>query len=1024
MPVLSIVIPVYNSAPYLRQCLDSVRTQSFQDWEAICVDDGSDDGSDEIIKEYCSQDPRFNYIRGESRGAGAARNLGVRKAAGRFVHFLDSDDWIVPDAYSIIIRKMEMSGVDVCVFQKYSYDNNTGIATVSIRSFDTNDYVTNFNSNPSFFIHSPVVPWNKITKRRVIIDNDLRYDEIVCANDRSFYFSLLQVADSIMVTKDILLYYRMNNKKSLVGTTRLVNFDAHFKAYRSTMAAYEGSSDRMKAMVANEAIVDFMKFFNDANQFYRLKIYFQINEFLNKTDMSFFGDRIHTGYPWSWDIFYIKNFRYRYPLYELRKRLGRRMREKPARSSDAASAVHDDVIVSMTSYPGRMGTIDQTIRTLMKQTVKPEAIVLWLSEEQFPGGKKDVPASVLSLLGRGLDIQFRKGDLKPHKKYFYALQEFPDKIVITVDDDILYEPDTIEKLMESYRLFPNAVSAMRVHRILFSEGKVKPYSEWKLNDPSFFRNPSRLAMATGAGGVLYPPGIMPESLFDEEAIMDTCLFGDDLWLKTNELLAGIPVVLAAPSRELAYVEGTQSEALWIDNKEGGRNDSQIAGISSLFEDGGPWCSMEDGFMHSVKAISYLMDCTDLRSAESVEEFRKQMPENSELVCYEIASDEVGEALFSYFYLDPQVTLIRRQEFFRTSLTEIKKCANSRSFIFIDGGMSYGTDFYSRTMKLCDGAPHYDDAVLIRSSPRPSVAKEGFDRYASVIPWDLLHRSGLQHLDDSLSQEILMLCSGSGKVALNVDNIRSGLYNPRSLERIRSVMAENGCRSEACESDSLAVEISRFLNSEIPDEESDVYDLDQLSVFRSGPLASRMKYCPVCCNISPRFQVFGKNLRDDAVCSECGSLERHRTVFAYLRNASAGNSSMSLINFPGGFKSFVGPKFDFTGLSNVDRWSDSDVVLMSHSISKSENLDMVMRGMSKRTASLFLITIDAKKDKEGTRHLASTGKILPEVISDMESAGYDVSLLSSMDMFDTSDIELYSLINDEMMLVCRKRRFEL
>ena len=94
MPYFSIIIPVYNVAPYLRECLDSVLAQTFTDWEAICVDDGSTDGSGAILDEYAEKDRRFCLVRQENQGVGAARNVGLKQALGKYIVFLDADDSI------------------------------------------------------------------------------------------------------------------------------------------------------------------------------------------------------------------------------------------------------------------------------------------------------------------------------------------------------------------------------------------------------------------------------------------------------------------------------------------------------------------------------------------------------------------------------------------------------------------------------------------------------------------------------------------------------------------------------------------------------------------------------------------------------------------------------------------------------------------------------------------------------------------------------------------------------------------
>ena len=109
MPFFSIIIPVYNIAPYLRECLDSVLAQTFTDWEAICVDDGSTDGSGAILDEYAAKDKRFRIFHTSNGGVSSARNLALDKAEGEWVWFVDGDDAIHPKALDFLSRLIQVS---------------------------------------------------------------------------------------------------------------------------------------------------------------------------------------------------------------------------------------------------------------------------------------------------------------------------------------------------------------------------------------------------------------------------------------------------------------------------------------------------------------------------------------------------------------------------------------------------------------------------------------------------------------------------------------------------------------------------------------------------------------------------------------------------------------------------------------------------------------------------------------------------------------------------------------------------
>ena len=116
MPTISIIIPVYNVEKYLRRCLDSVLNQTFSDWEAICVNDGSPDNSAKILEEYAARDERFKIITKENGGLSDARNAGMKVAEGDFILFLDSDDFIHPQTMEITHFLATRDGSDIVSF--------------------------------------------------------------------------------------------------------------------------------------------------------------------------------------------------------------------------------------------------------------------------------------------------------------------------------------------------------------------------------------------------------------------------------------------------------------------------------------------------------------------------------------------------------------------------------------------------------------------------------------------------------------------------------------------------------------------------------------------------------------------------------------------------------------------------------------------------------------------------------------------------------------------------------------------
>lgn len=235
----------------------------------------------------------------------------------------------------------------------------------------------------------------------------------------------------------------------------------------------------------------------------------------------------------------------------------------------------------MTTYGERLKTVDITIGTMLRQTMKPDQIEVYLAEDEF-GGK--LPWR-LGMLQKLCGVTFvRCKDLKsPHMKYYYAMQKHPEDIVITVDDDIIYREDLIEKLFKTYTRHPMCIAAMRVHRMKFaSDGKLLGYNHWKMRDSGHIGEERMDLFATGVGGVLYPPHLMHQDLFDWDVIRQTSLKADDVWLKFMEVLHGTKVVLAARQEALIYIDGTQEMGLFNSNVFGDKNDEQIAAVLDYY----------------------------------------------------------------------------------------------------------------------------------------------------------------------------------------------------------------------------------------------------------------------------------------------------------------------------------------------------------------------------------------------------------------------------------------------------------
>lgn len=248
----------------------------------------------------------------------------------------------------------------------------------------------------------------------------------------------------------------------------------------------------------------------------------------------------------------------------------------PVRSR-ANETIYNDVIISLTSFPARIKNVWMTCATLLNQDVENIHVVLWLSKEQFPNGKDKLPKKLLKLREKGLDIRFVADDLRPHKKYYYALKEFPDNIIVTVDDDILYSPKLVSSLINSHLKYPDCVICNR--GIIL---KRDLYKNWKSN--KIFGEKRSEIMPTGIGGVLYPAHIFDDTpIHDIEAIKQTCLNGDDLWLNFMTRIREHKVVQTGFKTGLVTILSSQDSALYKKNVGEDRNDQQIRLLSKWAE---------------------------------------------------------------------------------------------------------------------------------------------------------------------------------------------------------------------------------------------------------------------------------------------------------------------------------------------------------------------------------------------------------------------------------------------------------
>ncbi len=241
----------------------------------------------------------------------------------------------------------------------------------------------------------------------------------------------------------------------------------------------------------------------------------------------------------------------------------------------------EKVIVSLTSYPARIGYVHLAIKSLMLQTYKPDRIILWLAEEQFPD--KVLPKELTALEEHGLEIIWMH-DIYGHKKYFYpVLNQKENELVITFDDDIIYSKKTIERLVRTHKKFPDCLVCDRAQAYdknnPYQPGRWFTLSDVGVKEPSYSLNPSP------GGGCMIPYGVFHEDACNEEKIRELAYKNDDIWYMFmcahNEKRI---IKTRKYHKSFSVIDGSQGEQMAFDNVQNNKNIEIMKNLIKVYPD--------------------------------------------------------------------------------------------------------------------------------------------------------------------------------------------------------------------------------------------------------------------------------------------------------------------------------------------------------------------------------------------------------------------------------------------------------
>ena len=219
MATVSVIIPVFNAEKYISTCIESLISQSYSDFEIICVDDGSTDNSPRILQQYMSMDPRIKIIEQKNQFAGNARNTGMEVASGKYCMFLDVDDFFEKNMIELQVRQIERDHADICICDADIYDDQASTFRKS-EWLLAKSYIPHVPFNREeikdhiFFIKTPAA-WNMIISSAFIKEHALKFQETKNTNDLYFTYAALNLAQKITVVDMVLVHYRIGTGSNL-----------------------------------------------------------------------------------------------------------------------------------------------------------------------------------------------------------------------------------------------------------------------------------------------------------------------------------------------------------------------------------------------------------------------------------------------------------------------------------------------------------------------------------------------------------------------------------------------------------------------------------------------------------------------------------------------------------------------------------------------------------------------------------------------------------------------------------------
>ena len=316
MPLISILVPIYNVEHFLKKCLDSIRQQNFQNFEVICINDGSSDDSLNIINEFIKKDNRFNIINKKNSGYGNSMNIGLRQCQGKYIGIVESDDYIEKNMFERLFQIAEKYTLDIVRCNYYKLTDQ-GKKSEDLNYISKNTIIIP-RDDPKFFFQPPSI-WANLYRKDFLNKNHIKFLETPGASyqDISFAFKVYALCDRLMFINEPLLNYRANNINSSVNSKDKINYVCiEYREILNFLKTYPELYKKLKFYIPSLRYNCYKLNYNCINKKYKLSF---LKEWKKDINEDFLENRInkeYTNFNKLIHMYIIKYFPYLYNFFK------------------------------------------------------------------------------------------------------------------------------------------------------------------------------------------------------------------------------------------------------------------------------------------------------------------------------------------------------------------------------------------------------------------------------------------------------------------------------------------------------------------------------------------------------------------------------------------------------------------------------------------------------------------------------------------------------------------------------------